>query len=930
MANLLDRASVVLTPTAYNNGEALCIKPDDGSGDFQFSRNSAATRVNAQGLVENVQILSSNLVQNPSFSEEGVQEVSNGSFSQEGSELITNGNFDTDSDWTKQASWSISGGKAISDGTQTGNSGLIQTNVFEVGKTYRLDFDLTSNYEEFKFFVNGSQNIFSTNLSDGSHQYYFTTTTSGSAYFQATVNFIGSIDNVSVREVGQDWTLGTGWSIGEDKAIANTTGNFVNLYQNSVFVVGKTYKTTFTISDYTQGSVRLTENGYDISGFQNAVGTYTTYFTASQTALYMQGYESFIGSITNISVKEVGQNWVLNDWSVGDSLISSGNTSTLLQQSFIYTSTTSIYKTTFRARSVSGASVSLRLYDGGGTNYETFTITSSNFQDFELTRQRAGADSGLSFYNNSNAEIEITNISVIEITTDTSLPRINYEGFSYQDALGSEEIVNGSFDSDTAWTKGAGWSIANGFASHNASLGAGDLYQDLNLTVSKSYKITIEITATDATELYFMTDSGNYVEVSGSPIGKHSYVFVATNSLQSVGVRGSGNWDGSIDNVSVKEYLGQEVVPDSGCGSWLFEPQSTNLVTQSEDLSDASWSKFNSTASSSTIVNPEGTNGASLFVCNNFSGTNQYFRINPNTTYNNDVDYSYSMFVKYNTFQFCKLTYVNYSVPEHFTAVFDIINGTVTDTDTSGTPQNTSSKIEDFGNNWFRISISAAISSSSGNSMNFEFNKTPSGTPTFDIFGRTDQTTTTNDKVYIYGAQIEQQTYATSYIPTSGATVTRNQDVCTNGGSLASINSTEGVLYAEIAALTDGGTFRGISLNDGTTNNNNVIRIYCASADNRITIIIRANGSLIFNYSHTLTSITDFNKIAIKYKQNDFSLWVNGVNIHTETTGNTPIGLNELLFNNGLGTETFYGKTKALAVWKEALTGSELQSLTTI
>ena len=33
------------------------------------------------------------------------------------------------------------------------------------------------------------------------------------------------------------------------------------------------------------------------------------------------------------------------------------------------------------------------------------------------------------------------------------------------------------------------------------------------------------------------------------------------------------------------------------------------------------------------------------------------------------------------------------------------------------------------------------------------------------------------------------------------------------------------------------------------------------------------------------------------------ALWVNGVNIHTETTGNTPIGLNELVFNNGLGTQ---------------------------
>ena len=73
-----------------------------------FSSNSAATRVNAQGLVENVQILSSNLVQNGDFSEEGSEEVSNGSFSQEGSELVTNGSIlqITDSDWNlKERVW---------------------------------------------------------------------------------------------------------------------------------------------------------------------------------------------------------------------------------------------------------------------------------------------------------------------------------------------------------------------------------------------------------------------------------------------------------------------------------------------------------------------------------------------------------------------------------------------------------------------------------------------------------------------------------------------------------------------------------------------------------------------------------------------------------------------------------------------------------
>ena len=124
MSNLLDRSSLVLTPTAYNNGEALCVKPEDGSGDFQFSRNSAATRVNAQGLVEDVQILSSNLVQNGNFSQIGSEQVSNGGFTQIGSEEVTNGNFLQEGsellvngDFATNASWN--GDATISNGQLT-------------------------------------------------------------------------------------------------------------------------------------------------------------------------------------------------------------------------------------------------------------------------------------------------------------------------------------------------------------------------------------------------------------------------------------------------------------------------------------------------------------------------------------------------------------------------------------------------------------------------------------------------------------------------------------------------------------------------------------------------------------------------------------------------------------------------------------------
>ena len=74
------------------------------------------------------------------------------------------------------------------------------------------------------------------------------------------------------------------------------------------------------------------------------------------------------------------------------------------------------------------------------------------------------------------------------------------------------------------------------------------------------------------------------------------YRTVTSSSYQLTPLGLSGS-NGSIDNVSVKEYLGQDVVPDSGCGSWLWEPQSTNLITQSELFSDAVWLKLGASVS---------------------------------------------------------------------------------------------------------------------------------------------------------------------------------------------------------------------------------------------------------------------------------------------------------------------------------------------
>jgi hypothetical protein len=180
----------------------------------------------------------------------------------------------------------------------------------------------------------------------------------------------------------------------------------------------------------------------------------------------------------------------------------------------------------------------------------------------------------------------------------------------------------------------------------------------------------------------------------------------------------------------------------------------------------------------------------------------------------------------------------------------------------------------------------------------------------------------------VTNAQIEALSYATSYIPTSGSTVTRNADVCNNSGSSDLISSTEGVLYAEIASLTEIPSLKQFSLSDGT--NNNVVKFSFRNTENQVQASVKDGGTTTANLIQSSAATTiNFFKVAIKYKLNDVALWVNGTEVLTDTSATIPSGLNTLRFDRGDGGSDFEGKVKCLAVYKEALTDAQLTALTT-
>ena len=168
----------------------------------------------------------------------------------------------------------------------------------------------------------------------------------------------------------------------------------------------------------------------------------------------------------------------------------------------------------------------------------------------------------------------------------------------------------------------------------------------------------------------------------------------------------------------------------------------------------------------------------------------------------------------------------------------------------------------------------------------------------------------------------------TSYIPTSGSTVTRNQEKAFGSGNSSLINSTEGTLYAEIAALANDNVARNISLGSGTIAN--TVEIFYGTGSQNISFRVRANNSVVGSVSGaSVTDRTQFAKVALKYKSGEIKGFINGLQVISITDSFTfSASLSELAFDRGGNASYFEGKTKCVAVFKEALTDDELECLT--
>ena len=352
-------------------------------------------------------------------------------------------------------------------------------------------------------------------------------------------------------------------------------------------------------------------------------------------------------------------------------------------------------------------------------------------------------------------------------------------------------------------------------------------------------------------------------------------------------------------------------------GALKLEPQRTNLITYSEAFDNAYWTKSGASVVSDAAISPDGSLNAFKLV---ESATNAVHRINsPFAGITTATPHTFKVYAKAG--ESSKIGFRENASTANY-ATFDLSLGTVLDSDGLTT------SIKEVSNNWYEISYTFTSGSSEIMAIYVLSDSYTTGSPELAYLGDG------SSGLYIYGAQLEQGSYATSYIPTQGSAVTRLADVCSQTPPDGIIGQTEGVLFfdgyygdevSEIYLFTQSSTGTGVS---------DSMYLQKSGASSLKFIGRDASATTQWDITGGSFSIGQKIKVAAAYKNNDVVLYINGLQIGADLVALIPTMSNVKI--GGYPSQPsvsnyFLSKpVNDVKLYNTRLSNSELQQLTTI
>jgi len=345
----------------------------------------------------------------------------------------------------------------------------------------------------------------------------------------------------------------------------------------------------------------------------------------------------------------------------------------------------------------------------------------------------------------------------------------------------------------------------------------------------------------------------------------------------------------------------------TGCPALLVEPAATNSILQSEAWNVSPWAATSgsqgATVSGNVTASPDGTTNADKLI--EAAVTGSHFCLQP-LTLTSGTTYTASFFVKASERTRGRLR--TSGSMAYWDLDFNLTSGTVTG--------GTNPFIQNFGNGWYRIGATFTANQASNNFILF----------LLDASGNASYTGNGTNGLFVWGAQVEAASGATSYIPTTAGTGSRSADVISVTGAVSgSIGQTEGVLYIECEAnnIEDDVFFINRSVTNG-------IALYKNASNAYIGRIFSSSPSILFTSASNITGMV---KIAIAYKSGDSTMYLNGSRVGTLNTGAITFNaaLNSLVIEKTAGFISGFkpNRIRAVALYNTRLTDAELATLTT-
>ena len=363
--------------------------------------------------------------------------------------------------------------------------------------------------------------------------------------------------------------------------------------------------------------------------------------------------------------------------------------------------------------------------------------------------------------------------------------------------------------------------------------------------------------------------SGYYGVVYNVLPQNNSRVFYYQKSGNATRVNKDGIIETNGSNLPRLDYT------NSTCPSLLLEPQRTNYLLYSEDFSQWNTLKGNGsvTETPNNSVSPDGTNTATRLQINSTD-----YALKSTATSSVIGDYSASVFLKSNTGSNQQVAIYGRNTPVN---VFTVTN------------------------DWKRFEIQGFTSTGQSAYINIGVNIGLNSDSPLDIS--------------VWGGQLEEGLFASSYIPTNGSAVTRNLDSCYSTTLTNEMNGSKSSFFIDVLA------FKGDSTISLTSGNTTGIALNFDPVVGRIVIY----GSGLLNFISV-----DFSqriKIGISFEDNNFKVYYNGVLSAIDTSVTYPTNLNYIKFSDNVNANKFEGNLYDLRFYNNViLTEAELIELTTI